>query len=99
MQKERGGKGPAERVQTSEREASFSTGKSPQGRPRTRCRDYISPLAWERLEVQEMLKVSGGWPHTSMGGLRFPSDFSGLRLLAVLSSRCSCEFRSLLQLL
>ncbi|KAK3530887.1 hypothetical protein QTP70_004402 [Hemibagrus guttatus] len=37
------------------------TGKRPQGRPRTRWRDYVSQLAWERLGVppEELEEVSG----------------------------------------
>ncbi|KAK3558314.1 hypothetical protein QTP86_014701, partial [Hemibagrus guttatus] len=37
------------------------TGKRPQERPRTRWRDYVSWLAWERLEVppEELEEVSG----------------------------------------
>ncbi|KAK3575585.1 hypothetical protein QTP86_030518 [Hemibagrus guttatus] len=37
------------------------TGKRPQGRPRTRWRDYVSRLAWERLGVppEELEEVSG----------------------------------------
>ncbi|KAK3532990.1 hypothetical protein QTP70_006197 [Hemibagrus guttatus] len=37
------------------------TGKRPRGRPRTRWRDYVSRLAWERLGVppEELEKVSG----------------------------------------
>ncbi|KAK3507140.1 hypothetical protein QTP70_008534 [Hemibagrus guttatus] len=37
------------------------TGKRPQGRPRTRWRDYVSRLAWERLGVppEELEVVSG----------------------------------------
>ncbi|KAF7654265.1 hypothetical protein LDENG_00072170, partial [Lucifuga dentata] len=37
------------------------TGKRPRGRPRTCCRDYISWLTWERLEVpQEELEGLAG---------------------------------------
>ncbi|KAK3553138.1 hypothetical protein QTP86_031724 [Hemibagrus guttatus] len=37
------------------------TGKRPRGRPRTRWRDYVSWLAWERLRVppEELEEVSG----------------------------------------
>ncbi|KAK3565994.1 hypothetical protein QTP86_024207 [Hemibagrus guttatus] len=37
------------------------TGKRPWGRPRTRWRDYVSRLAWERLGVppEELEVVSG----------------------------------------
>ncbi|KAK3561732.1 hypothetical protein QTP86_012988 [Hemibagrus guttatus] len=37
------------------------TGKRPRGRPRTRWRDYVSRLAWERLRVppEELEEVSG----------------------------------------
>ncbi|KAK3538092.1 hypothetical protein QTP70_029181, partial [Hemibagrus guttatus] len=37
------------------------TGKRPRGRPRTRWRDYVSQLAWERLGVppEELEEVSG----------------------------------------
>ncbi|KAK3515715.1 hypothetical protein QTP70_029929 [Hemibagrus guttatus] len=37
------------------------TGKRPRGRPRTRWRDYVSRLAWERLGVppEELEEVSG----------------------------------------
>ncbi|TWW77410.1 Cytoplasmic dynein 2 heavy chain 1 [Takifugu flavidus] len=37
------------------------TGRRPRGRPRTRWRDYISHLAWERLGVppEELMKVAG----------------------------------------
>ncbi|KAK3509084.1 hypothetical protein QTP70_020296 [Hemibagrus guttatus] len=41
---------------------SCPTGKRPRGRPRTRWRDYVSRLAWERLGLppQELEEVSGG---------------------------------------
>ncbi|TWW71221.1 hypothetical protein D4764_17G0007040 [Takifugu flavidus] len=37
------------------------TGRRPRGRPRTRWRDYISRLAWERLGVppEELMEVAG----------------------------------------
>ncbi|KAI3354170.1 hypothetical protein L3Q82_018712 [Scortum barcoo] len=37
------------------------TGRRPRGRPRTRWRDYVSQLAWERLGVppEELEEVSG----------------------------------------
>ena len=37
------------------------TGRRPRGRPRTRWRDYVSRLAWERLGVppEELEKVAG----------------------------------------
>jgi len=37
------------------------TGKRPRGRPRTRWRDYVSRLAWERLGVpqEELVEVAG----------------------------------------
>ncbi|TWW75398.1 hypothetical protein D4764_13G0000600 [Takifugu flavidus] len=37
------------------------TGKRPRGRPRTKWRDYISRLAWERLGVppEELMEVAG----------------------------------------
>ncbi|KAI3355238.1 hypothetical protein L3Q82_018092, partial [Scortum barcoo] len=37
------------------------TGRRPQGRPRTRWRDYVSQLAWERLGIppEELEEVSG----------------------------------------
>ncbi|TWW53039.1 hypothetical protein D4764_0225990 [Takifugu flavidus] len=37
------------------------TGRRPRGRPRTRGRDYISRLAWERLGVppEELMEVAG----------------------------------------
>ncbi|KAI3366319.1 hypothetical protein L3Q82_000442 [Scortum barcoo] len=37
------------------------TGRRPRGRPRTRWRDYVSRLAWERLGVppEELEEVSG----------------------------------------
>ncbi|KAK3533462.1 hypothetical protein QTP70_022244 [Hemibagrus guttatus] len=40
---------------------SCPTGKRPRGRPRTRWRDYVSRLAWERLGVppEELEDVSG----------------------------------------
>lgn len=31
----------------------YLTGRKPQGKPRTRWRDYISQLAWERLGILE----------------------------------------------
>uniref|UniRef100_A0AAY5L8N4 Uncharacterized protein n=1 Tax=Esox lucius TaxID=8010 RepID=A0AAY5L8N4_ESOLU len=39
---------------------SRPTGRRPRGRPRTRCRDYVSRLAWERLGVppEELEEVS-----------------------------------------
>ncbi|TWW66933.1 hypothetical protein D4764_20G0009650 [Takifugu flavidus] len=39
------------------------TGRRPRGRPRTRWRDYISRLAWERLGVppEELMEVDGEW--------------------------------------
>ncbi|KAI3356992.1 hypothetical protein L3Q82_003630 [Scortum barcoo] len=38
------------------------TGRRPRGKPRTRWRDYVSRLAWERLRVppEELEEVSGG---------------------------------------
>ncbi|KAK3519754.1 hypothetical protein QTP70_003889 [Hemibagrus guttatus] len=38
-----------------------STGKRPRGRPRTRWRDYVSRLTWERLGIppEELEEVSG----------------------------------------
>ena len=38
------------------------TGRRPRGRPRTRWRDYISRLAWERLGVlpEELVEVAEG---------------------------------------
>jgi len=43
------------------------TGRRPRGRPRTRWRDYISLLAWERLGIpQEELEC--GWGEGSLGG-------------------------------
>ncbi|KAK3571740.1 hypothetical protein QTP86_018731, partial [Hemibagrus guttatus] len=46
------------------------TRKRPRGRPRTRWRDYVSRLAWERLGVppEELEEVSGG-----EGGLGIPT--------------------------
>ncbi|KAI3375427.1 hypothetical protein L3Q82_021913 [Scortum barcoo] len=43
------------------------TGRRPQGRPRTRWRDYVSQLAWERLGVlpEELEEVSGYKRHLS----------------------------------
>ncbi|KAK3517849.1 hypothetical protein QTP70_020994 [Hemibagrus guttatus] len=40
---------------------AYPTGKRPWGRPRTRWRDYVSRLAWERLGVppEELEEVSG----------------------------------------
>ncbi|KAI3355940.1 hypothetical protein L3Q82_004487 [Scortum barcoo] len=37
------------------------TGRRPRGRPRTRWRDYVSRLAWERLGIppEELEEVSG----------------------------------------
>ncbi|KAK0152856.1 hypothetical protein N1851_005478 [Merluccius polli] len=37
------------------------TGRRPQGRPRTRWRDYVSRLAWERLGIpqEELDEVAG----------------------------------------
>ncbi|KAI3373866.1 hypothetical protein L3Q82_021979 [Scortum barcoo] len=37
------------------------TGRRPSGRPRTRWRDYVSRLAWERLGIppEELEEVSG----------------------------------------
>ncbi|TWW54275.1 hypothetical protein D4764_0276250 [Takifugu flavidus] len=37
------------------------TGRRPRGRPRTRGRDYISRLAWERLGVppEKLMEVAG----------------------------------------
>ncbi|TWW66773.1 hypothetical protein D4764_20G0008050 [Takifugu flavidus] len=37
------------------------TGRRPRGRPRTRWRDYITRLAWERLGVppEELMEVAG----------------------------------------
>ena len=37
------------------------TGRRPRGRPRTRWRDYISQLAWERLGIppEELVEVAG----------------------------------------
>ncbi|TWW73214.1 hypothetical protein D4764_15G0006080 [Takifugu flavidus] len=37
------------------------TGRRPRGRPRTKWRDYISHLAWERLGVppEELMEVAG----------------------------------------
>ena len=37
------------------------TGRKPRGRPRTRWRDYISRLAWERLGIppEELVEVTG----------------------------------------
>ncbi|KAI3356217.1 hypothetical protein L3Q82_017465, partial [Scortum barcoo] len=42
------------------------TGRRPQGRPRTRWRDYVSWLAWERLGVppEELEEVSGDCEHS-----------------------------------
>ncbi|KAK3524866.1 hypothetical protein QTP86_010089 [Hemibagrus guttatus] len=42
------------------------TGKRPQGRPRTRWRDYVSRLTWERLgippeELEEVSRERGVW--------------------------------------
>jgi len=38
-----------------------STGRSPWGRPRTRLRDYLTHLAWERLMMsQEELEIYAG---------------------------------------
>ncbi|KAL1263714.1 hypothetical protein QQF64_006453, partial [Cirrhinus molitorella] len=42
------------------------TGKRPQGRPRTRWRDYVSQLAWERLgippeELEEVARERKSW--------------------------------------
>ena len=46
------------------------TGRRPLGRPRTRWRDYVSRLAWERLGIpqEEMDEVVGG-----KGSLGFPA--------------------------
>ncbi|KAI3354681.1 hypothetical protein L3Q82_019175, partial [Scortum barcoo] len=40
---------------------AYPTGRRPRGRPRTRWRDYVSRLAWERLGVppEELEEVSG----------------------------------------
>ncbi|TWW64971.1 hypothetical protein D4764_22G0006180 [Takifugu flavidus] len=40
---------------------TWSTGRGPCGRPRTRWRDYISRLAWEQLGVppEELMEVTG----------------------------------------
>ncbi|CAG5932579.1 unnamed protein product [Menidia menidia] len=37
------------------------TGRRPRGRPRTRWRDYVSRLAWERLGIppEELAEVAG----------------------------------------
>ena len=37
------------------------TGRRPRGRPRTRWRDYVSQLAWERLGIlpEELVEVAG----------------------------------------
>ena len=39
------------------------TGRRPRGRPRTRWRDYISSLAWERLGIpqSELVDAAGEW--------------------------------------
>ncbi|KAK3546165.1 hypothetical protein QTP70_025142 [Hemibagrus guttatus] len=46
---------------------AFPIGKRPRGRPRTRWRDYVSRLAWERLGVppEELEEVSGEREGTS----------------------------------
>ncbi|KAI3361706.1 hypothetical protein L3Q82_002062 [Scortum barcoo] len=43
-------------------QAACPTGRRPRGRPRTRWRDYVSRLAWERLGVppEELEEVSLG---------------------------------------
>ncbi|GAA6083977.1 receptor-type tyrosine-protein phosphatase F-like, partial [Tachysurus ichikawai] len=40
---------------------AYPTGRRPRGRPRTRWRDYVSRLAWERLGIppEELEEVSG----------------------------------------
>ncbi|KAI3353686.1 hypothetical protein L3Q82_004835 [Scortum barcoo] len=45
------------------------TGRRPRGRPRTRWRDYVSRLAWERLGIppEELEEVSGIYS-LKMGG-------------------------------
>ncbi|KAI3376205.1 hypothetical protein L3Q82_016713, partial [Scortum barcoo] len=47
------------------------TGRRPRGRPRTRWRDYVSRLAWERLGIppEELEEVSGKYPLTPYDGI------------------------------
>ncbi|KAK3559006.1 hypothetical protein QTP86_000109 [Hemibagrus guttatus] len=54
------------------------TGKRPRGRPRTRWRDYVSWLAWERLGVppEELEEVAREREHSCMEALKAPSHKS-----------------------
>jgi len=63
------------------------TGRRPRGRPRTRWRDYIALLAWERLGIpqEELESVVGekeawgallSWPRIS--GREWMDEFIGL---------------------
>ncbi|KAI3364012.1 hypothetical protein L3Q82_001226 [Scortum barcoo] len=49
------------------------TGRRPRGRPRTRWRDYVSRLAWERLGIppEELEEVSGDGTSTHAAARRF----------------------------
>ena len=54
------------------------TGRRPRGRPRTRWRDYVSRLAWERLGIlqEELDEVAGEreiWASLLEGNLGFPA--------------------------
>ncbi|KAI3356742.1 hypothetical protein L3Q82_003423 [Scortum barcoo] len=59
------------------------TRRRPRGRPRTRWRDYVSQLAWERLrvpQVEELEEVSGegtdldGYTSSVLSYLKFCTD-------------------------
>ncbi|KAI3371939.1 hypothetical protein L3Q82_006814 [Scortum barcoo] len=64
------------------------TGRRPRGRPRTRWRDYVSQLAWERLGVprEELEEESGNQSqHCCLAG----SEASGAEVLGTLVERSS----------
>ncbi|KAK3511556.1 hypothetical protein QTP70_009656 [Hemibagrus guttatus] len=87
------------------------TGKRPRGRPRTRWRDYVSRLAWERLGVppEELEKVSGEREGSQRRGLETidfntrekpdlyqPRVAMAVRQWHILSERKEVEYRNLL---
>ncbi|KAI3362006.1 hypothetical protein L3Q82_012348 [Scortum barcoo] len=59
------------------------TGRRPRGRPRTRWRDYVSQLAWERLGVppEELEEVSGSmWIAMNWCPMMLSRDMAKTRL-------------------
>ncbi|KAK3561115.1 hypothetical protein QTP86_028310, partial [Hemibagrus guttatus] len=82
------------------------TGKRPRGRPRTRWRDYVSRLAWERLGVplEELEEVSGERENPAYSTFHAsrlkPVQSSALEptTFSTLTSTCSSTERTLINL-